>query len=157
MSGRCLGVVRVTLDTAWGDMICKQLITIQLDSSKLPFFFSPSCLGLVNTALGDMICKQLVTMQLDSSILRFSFSPSCLRLVKTAIFWGVCRVSGRCLGGVWWVSCTLRIVSGAYRCQINCNKSCRDDQLSVIHFLPVAYFGLWPCCSAESVKYVCLI
>ena len=30
------------------------------------------------------------------------------------------------------MSCTLRIVSGAYRCQINCNKSCRDDQLSVI-------------------------
>ena len=88
----------MTLDTAWGDMICKQLITIQLDSSKLPFFFSPSCLGLVNTAT----------------------------------FRGVCRVSGRCLGGVWWVSCTLRIVSGAYRCQINCNKSCRDDQLSVI-------------------------
>ena len=58
---------------------------------------------------------------------------------------------------LWWVSCTLRVVSGAYRCHINCNKSCRDDQLSVIHFLPVAYFGLWPCCSADSVKYVCLI
>ena len=50
------------------------------------------------------------------------------------------------------MSCTLRIVSGAYRCQINCNKSCRDDQLSVIHFLPVAYFGLWPCCSADSSR-----
>ena len=72
----------------------------------------------------------------------FFISPVALDWSKCAIFWGVCRVSGRCLGGVWWVSCTLRIVSGAYRCQINCNKSCRDDQLSVIHFLPVAYFGL---------------
>merc|ERR1712016_412859 len=108
VSGMCLGgvwgVVRVTLDTAWEDMICKQLITMQLDSSVLPFSFSPSCLGLVNTAT----------------------------------FRGACRVSGRCLGGVWWVSCTLRIVSGAYRCLINCNKSCGDDQVSVIHFLPVA-------------------
>jgi len=111
----------------------------------------------LDTAWEDMICKQLITMQLDSSVLPFSFSPSCLGLVNTATFRGVCRVSGRCLGGDWWVSCTLRTVPGAYRCQINCNKSCGDDQVSVIHFLPVAYFGLWPCCSAESVKYVCLI
>ena len=39
----------MTLDTVWVDMICKQLITIQLDSSILPFSFSPSCLGLVKT------------------------------------------------------------------------------------------------------------
>ena len=58
-------------------------------------------------------------------------------------------VSGRCLGGVWRVSCTLKIVSGAYKCQINCNKSCRYHQLSVFHFLPVAYFGFWLCCPLQ--------
>ena len=118
VSGRCLGVVWVTLDTAWGDMICKQLITIQLDSSILPFSFSPSCLGLV----------------------------------KTAIFWGVCRVSGRCLGGVWRVLCTLRIVSGSYKCQFNCNKPCMYDQLKVFHFLPVAHFGFGRTAGSKSTQ-----
>ena len=79
---------------------------------------------------------------INSSILAGFLSPSCLGLVKNVPYLGCLKgawkVSGRCLG----VSCTLRIVSGAYRCQINCNKSCGVDQLSVIHFLPVAYFGL---------------
>ena len=33
----------MSLDTARGDMMCKQLITMQSDSSVLLFFFSPSC------------------------------------------------------------------------------------------------------------------
>ena len=39
----------MTLDTTWGDMICEQLITIQLDSSSSAISFSPSCLRLVKT------------------------------------------------------------------------------------------------------------
>ena len=56
VSGGCLegvweasGVVWVTLDTVWGDMMCKQLINTQFDSSSLAYSFSPSCLRLVKT------------------------------------------------------------------------------------------------------------
>ena len=40
------GVVWVTLDTVWGDTMCKQLINTQFGSSSFAYSFSPSCLRL---------------------------------------------------------------------------------------------------------------
>jgi len=37
---------------------------------------------------------------------------------KCAIFWGVCRVSGRCLGGIWGLSEWLWILSGGVWCRL---------------------------------------
>ena len=39
----------MTVDTAWGDMICKQLINTQFESAPLAYSLSPSCLRLVKT------------------------------------------------------------------------------------------------------------
>ena len=88
----------------------------------------------------------------------FSFLPA-------ALDWSILPhfgVSVGCLEGVWEVSGGCFAHSKLCLGPIDAKsmailKSCRDDQLSVIHFLPVAYFGLWPCCSVESVKYICLI
>ena len=38
----------MTLDTVWGNMMCKQLINTQFNYSILAGSFSPSYLGLVN-------------------------------------------------------------------------------------------------------------
>ena len=61
----------MTLDTAWGDMICKQLITIQLDSSILRFF----------------LFSQLP--RIGQNVPYFGVSVGCLE--------GVWEVSGGCL------------------------------------------------------------
>ena len=61
---------------------------------------SGGCLSDSGYYVGGMMFKKQINIQLDSSRLAFSFFPSCLRLVKKCHIWGVCKVSGRCLGGV---------------------------------------------------------
>ena len=42
--------------------------------------------------------------QIDQSLSAGFLSPCCLGVVKNVPIWGVCSVSGRCLGGVWGLS-----------------------------------------------------
>ena len=51
------------------------------------------------------MCKQLINNQFYLSLLAASFSPSGLEMDKKCpnwwCLWGVWKVSGRCLEGVW--------------------------------------------------------
>ena len=101
----------------------KQLINTQFDSSSLAYSFSPSCLRLVKTChiLGCLegvweasgVCLSKLLILSGGTMCKHlfhSFSPagsfSLLyeNYTKCAIFWGVRRVSGGCLGGVWGLS-----------------------------------------------------
>ena len=44
----------------------------------------------------------------------FLFFPVASDWSKYAIFWGVCRVSGRCLGGAWGCLSDSRYCQGGY-------------------------------------------
>ena len=80
MSGRCLGVVWVTLDIVWGGVMCKKQINIQSDSFALAYSFFSQLLWI------------------DRNVPYFGVSED------------VCRVSGWCLGGVWGLLDIARVV-----------------------------------------------
>ena len=129
-----------------GCMMCKQLITIKFGTFLISLFPFPELLRLVKMCnilgclygvwkvFGRHLGSVWVTLDTvrgvqcaNTHFTHFHqlipFLPAASNYTKWAIFWGVRRVSGGCLGGVWGLSEWPRILSGGLCCRLNWKKN----------------------------------
>ena len=146
-----------------GCMMCKQLITIKFWTFLISLFPFPELLRLVKMCniLGclygvwKVFGRHLGFVWVTLDTVRgvrcantyfthfhqlIPFLPVASNYSKWAIFWGVRRVSGGCLGGVWELSEWTWILSGEYVFGSIEKKSILGHFNQLQHFLTVANF-----------------
>ena len=165
MSGRCLeGVWGCLSDSGYflGGMMCKKQINIQADSFSLAYSFFSQLPRIGQNVLyfgvsGRCLRGVLVLSEwlwilsggydvkaIDNhpvrliSISLFLFLPVTSDWTRYSISWGVCRVSGKCLGGVW--GC----LSDSGYCQGGYGVDWFDESPIWMIFVSCVIFSQWP-------------
>ena len=143
--------------------MCKQLITIKFGTFLISLFPFPELLRLVKMCnilgclygvwkvFGRHLGSVWVTLDTvrgvqcaNTHFTHFHqlipFLPVASNYTKWAIFWGVRRVSGGCLGGVWELSEWPWILFRGVCCRLNWKKIILGHFNQLRHFLTVANF-----------------